>query len=89
MPPAATMSIVNSVNLALGLAGLAAAPGLLRMARWGFWGTVVLSLLTILFDGVSSVVVSSTALGGLVLPLLFLALLLTRRVTFLRGGKSP
>ncbi|HUI85723.1 MAG TPA: hypothetical protein VLY21_01040 [Nitrososphaerales archaeon] len=89
MPPAATMNVVNSVNLALGLVGLVVVPGLLLMTRWGFWGTVALSVLTIVFDGVSSATVSLTAFAGLILPVVFLALLLPRRATILAEGRSP
>ena len=60
MPPAATMNIVNSVNLLLGLVGLLFVPGLLTMTRWGFWGTVALSVSTIAFDGVSSLLARSS-----------------------------
>jgi len=89
MPPAATMNLVNSVNLALGLVGLALVPGLLLMTRWGFWGTVALSVLTIVFDGVSSATVSFTAFAGLILPVIFLALLLPRRAAVLTDGRGP
>jgi len=88
MPPAETMSIVSSLNLTLGVAGFVVVPGLFLMTRWGFWGTVVVCILTILFDGVSSVTVSLTAFAGLVLPVLFLMLLLPRRVRYLARGRG-
>ena len=88
MPPPTTMEVVNSVNLILGLAGFVVVLGLLTMRRWGFWGTVVLSVLTILFDGTSSIAVSPTAFAGLVLPFVFLAILLPRRSSFIARGRG-
>jgi hypothetical protein len=82
MPPAATMNLVNAINLALGLAGLVGISGLLLMTGWGYWGTVAVSVLTVLFDGFSAATVSLTAFAGLVLPVLFLILLLPRRAGY-------
>jgi hypothetical protein len=90
MPPAATMNVVvNSVNLALGFVRLVVVPGLLLMTGWGLWGTVALSALTIVFDGVSSATVSLTAFAGLVLPAVSLPLLLPIRATILMEGRGP
>jgi len=88
MPPAATMDIVNNVNLTLGLAGLAAVSGLLLMTGWGYWGTSAVSILTIAFDGVSAVAVSFTALAGLILPAVFLVILLQRRARYFGGERT-
>ena len=83
MPPASTMALVNSINLILGLAGLAVISGLLLTTRWGYWGTVAVSLLTIIFDGVSAASVSPTALAGLILPVIFLLVLVPRRSSYI------
>ena len=79
MPPTSTMNMVNAINLILGLAGLAVFSGLLLTTKWGYWGAVVVSVLTIAFDGVSSVTVSFTAFTGLILPVVFLAVLIPKR----------
>ena len=79
MPPPSTMDVVNAINLVLGLAGLVVISGLLLAARWGIWGTVMVSDLTIIFDGVSAASVSLIALAGLILPILFLLVLIPRR----------
>jgi len=79
MPPASTMNIVNTTNLILGLAGLVMFSGLLLTSKWGYWGAVVVSVLTIAFDGVSSVAVSFTAFAGLILPVVFLVVLIPKR----------
>lgn len=52
------------------------------MTGWGYWGTVVVSILTIVFDGVSAVTVSFTAFAGLILPVVFLIVLLPRRAKY-------
>jgi hypothetical protein len=88
MPTASTMAVVNGINLALGLAGLVAISGLLLMTRWGYWGTIGVSLLTVAFDGVSSVMVSFTAFAGLILPVIFLVVLLSRRVRYSSGRRT-
>jgi hypothetical protein len=76
------MNVVNSVNLSLGLSGLAVSSGLLLMTRWGFWGTVVISALTIVFDGTSAFAVSVTAVAGLILPVIFLVVLVPKRRSY-------
>jgi hypothetical protein len=88
MPSASTMTVVNGINLALGLAGLVAISGLLLMTRWGYWGTIGVSLVTIAFDGVSGVTVSFTAFAGLILPVIFLVVLLPRRASNFGGRKT-
>jgi hypothetical protein len=82
-PPASTMNLVNSINLALGLAGLLVIAGLLLLNNWGYWGTIGVSILTIAFDGVSAATVSATAMVGLVLPIIFLIILIPRRAAYL------
>ena len=86
MPPASTMQAVNSINLILGLAGLLVIAGLMLTKRWGYWGTIAVSVVTIGFDGVSSATVSYTAFAGLVLPVLFLAILLPARSRYFSSG---
>jgi len=89
MPPASTMNLVNSINLVLGLAGLLAISGLLLMTWWGYWGTVAVSVLTVIFDGASAATVSLTALAGLVLPVVFLVVLTPRRARYFGRGGPP
>jgi hypothetical protein len=85
MPPASTMNLVNSINLALGLAGLFVIAGLLLLTNLGYLGTVMVSVLTVVFDGVSAATVSATAMAGLVLPVVFLLILIPKRAAFLAG----
>ena len=88
MPPVSTMIIINSINLALGLAGLLVISGFLLLTGWGYWGTVAVSIATVVFDGVSAATVSATAFAGLILPVMFLVLLLPKRAQYL-GGHTP
>ena len=85
------MEAVNGVNLVLGAAGLVVVSGLLAGRGWGYWGTILVSLATVAFDGVSSISVSFTAFAGLVLPVAFLVILLPARETYFSsrvGGQS-
>ena len=82
MPPDSTMNVVNPINLAIGGAGLVAIVGLLLSTGWGYWGMLAVSLVTIAFDGVSFAAVSSTALAGLILPILFLIVLIPGRAVY-------
>jgi hypothetical protein len=84
MPPASTTNLVNSINVILGLAGLIVSAGFLLMTAWGYWGIVIISAVTIVFDGISAATVSYTAIAGLILPVVFLIVLLPRRATYLR-----
>jgi hypothetical protein len=88
MPSAATMNLINSINLILGLLGLIIVPGLYLMTGWGYWGIIALSAATIIFDGISSATVSFTALAGLILPILFLILLLPARLIYFKGARA-
>ena len=87
MPSASTMSVVNPINLALGLAGLVVISGLFLTTRWGYRGTMVVSVITIVFDGVSAATVSPTALAGLILPVVFLIVLVPRRAKYSGKGQ--
>ncbi len=78
MPKASTMDVIN-FNLILGVARLVVMSGLLLMARWGYWEAFGVSVPTIIFEGISAPAVSSTALAGLVLPVVFLGTLFSRR----------
>ncbi len=79
--------LVNSVivysELAIGLVGLLAMPGLLLSRSWGFWVTVAINGYAIAFDAVSAVVVQMSAAGGVVPPVAILLLLLAFRGRFL------
>ena len=86
MPPASTMDMVNSIDLALGLAGIVVIVGLFLSTSWGFWGTVAVSIITVAFDGVSAATVSVTATAGLILPVVFLLVLIPRRAVFMAGS---
>src|SRR5574340_635528 len=68
--------VVVSSELAIGLIGLVAVPGLLWRKRWGFWLTAVVSVYAIVFDAASAVAVQPSAAGGMVPPAVILSLLM-------------
>ncbi len=72
---AVTNAIVVYSELAIGLAGLAAVPGLVGSKPWGFWATVAVNAYAIVFDAASAVGVQLSAAGG-ILPAVAILLLL-------------
>jgi hypothetical protein len=65
-----TTSLVMFVMfLLLGICGLIAAFGLWRRKKWGFWGTIAVSIATIAFD-VWGITVQYTAALGFVVPVI-------------------
>jgi uncharacterized membrane protein (DUF2068 family) len=75
------MQLINMMFLLIGVAGMITAFGLYRMKRWGYWGTVLLSVVTIVFD-VWGLTIQLTAAMGIVLPVIFIAYLYFKRELF-------
>jgi uncharacterized membrane protein (DUF2068 family) len=69
--------------LVIGVLGIITSMGIWMMRVWGFWGTMLLSAGTIAFDIWAAVAVQSSAVLGLVLPVLFISYLYARREKFL------
>ena len=70
--------MINIMFLFIGVVGLITSFGLYRMRSWGYWGTILLSVLTIAFD-IWGLTIQSTAAMGLILPVIFIIYLLSRR----------
>lgn len=73
--------IVQTINVMfflLGILGFIAVAGLLLMRKWGFWTTILVSVLTILFD-VWGVTIQFTAAMGFVVPVISLLILLAKK----------
>jgi hypothetical protein len=69
-PISDTTSLVLFVMfLLLGVFGLIAAFGLLARRKWGFWGTIFVSVATIAFD-IWGLTIQFTAAIGLIVPLI-------------------
>ncbi len=82
-------SILNAlaiVFLFLGVSGLSVAFGLWQLKRWGFLGTIIVSLVTIVFD-IWGMTVQYTAAMGFVVPTLVLIYLVVNRSVFLQPSK--
>jgi hypothetical protein len=66
--------------LAIGVIGLIMLPGLYLGRSWGFWGTIVVSLYTIVFDTWAYAMVQVSAAAGVIPASVLLAyLVLTRK----------
>ncbi|MGQ9625253.1 MAG: hypothetical protein ACUVT9_07810 [Candidatus Bathycorpusculaceae bacterium] len=73
-----TIQTINTMFFLLGILGFMAVVGLLLMRRWGFWATVFVSVLTILFD-LWGVTIQFTAAMGFVVPLISLLTLFAKQ----------
>jgi uncharacterized membrane protein (DUF2068 family) len=58
----ATPMFVIYVGIVLGIAGLVAAVGLWMLKKWGWWSTIIVSVLNILFNVPAPAMVPTTAL---------------------------
>ncbi|MHC1680017.1 MAG: DUF2127 domain-containing protein [Methanomassiliicoccales archaeon] len=76
------MMFINGMFYLLGALGFITAFGLWTQKRWGYFGTLVLSAATIVFDVWAIVTVQSSAAMGIVLPALFIIYLLLIRKDF-------
>ena len=81
-PPAALMQTINAFSLALGVAGLLVVPGLISFKSWGYWGTLFLCLVTLVFDLWAFSTTAQTAAAGLAVPTIALVYLVPRRMSF-------
>jgi uncharacterized membrane protein (DUF2068 family) len=72
----------------IGLVGLISALGLLLTTKWGFYGTVAISAVTIVYDVWAMAAIQSTAALGLVLPIAFIVYLTMKRGRLLTAGAS-
>ncbi len=79
---AVTNAMVVYSELAIGVVGLIAVPGLLRYRPWGFWATVAVSVYAVVFDAAAAVTVQLSAAGGVVPPVAILVALLAFRGRF-------
>jgi hypothetical protein len=79
-PVTQPMLLLTVPFLLLGAFGMITAAGLLEGRPWGAYGTIALSVVTIIYDAWAIVAIQSTAILGMVLPALFIGyLLLVRR----------
>lgn len=81
-------AIVVYSELAIGIVGLAAVPGLVRFKAWGFWTTAAVNAYAIVFDAVAAVGVQLSAAGGVIPPVVILLVLVLFRSRFF-PGRTP
>lgn len=75
----------NYFDLVLGIAGMVSIIGLFLLFRWGYWGAIAVSALTIIFDIWGAFVIYPTALLGIPVPALLLSYFVPRRSRLLEG----
>jgi len=73
-----TIQIINTMFFLLGILGFIAVVGLLLIRKWGFWATVFVSVLTVLFD-IWGVTIQFTAAMGFVVPATSLLMLFYKK----------
>ncbi len=78
------LMFINAMFFALGGLGLLTAFGLWNERRWGFLGTMALSMVTIAFDVWAIIEVQWSAAMGIVLPTIFIVYLSIVRRDFQR-----
>ncbi|MFX0092655.1 MAG: hypothetical protein ACFFBD_12905 [Candidatus Hodarchaeota archaeon] len=71
-----------SMFFALGVTGLILCYGLWKTTAWGFWGTILHSVITILFD-IWGITIQYTAFAGFPIPIILLIYLFLNRLEFL------
>lgn len=81
LEPAVNAVVVYS-ELAIGVVGFVAVPGLTWSKAWGFWTTLAVSAYAIVFDAVSAFAVQSSAAGGVIPPVAILLVLFVFRRRF-------
>lgn len=81
-PPEFVTEFINAFSLLLGIAGLVVIPALLLSRTWGYWGSIILSVVTIGFDGWAVATTAWTAIAGIVIPILVLSYLIPKKRAF-------
>ncbi|MFX1273247.1 MAG: hypothetical protein ACFFAX_16300 [Promethearchaeota archaeon] len=83
-----TTNILVTIFLFLGVSGFIVAIGFWQKKRWGFLGTMMVILGTIVFD-IWGMTIQYTAIMGFVVPVLVLIYLVINRTVFFQiGGPS-
>ena len=73
---------INFIFIMLGAMGIVTVIGLWNQKAWGFVGTIVLSVGTIIFDLLAGILIQSSAYMGMILPLVFIVYLYLNRQDF-------
>ena len=82
-------AIVVYSELAIGVVGLVAVPGLTWSKSWGFWTTLAVSAYAIVFDAISAFAVQPSAAGGVIPPVAILLVLFVLRRRFFPAQPLP
>jgi hypothetical protein len=78
--------VVSYSFLGIGAAGLLLLPGVYLLKSWGFWGTIAVSIYTIVFDIWAWVLVQSSAAAGIIPAAAIMGYLLLTRQEYLTAS---
>ena len=77
-------AVVEFSFLLIGVVGLALLPGLYLKKTWGFWGTIALSIYTIVFDVWAWIAIQPSAAAGIIPAVILIGYLLLVRNEFIK-----
>lgn len=82
-------SAVTGISfIAIGVLGLLSLPWFYRMRPWGFWGTIAISVYTIVFDIWGLVAIAPSAAAGIVPAVVLLVYVLVMKDAYLGTTKK-
>lgn len=76
------MIVIAAPFLLLGVLGLAATAGLVMRTQWGYYGTMIVSAATIVYDLWAAVAIQASAVFGMVVPVILIVYLVMRKDAF-------
>lgn len=76
------MAVIAAPFLLLGVLGIAATVGLVMRTQWGYYGTMIVSAATIVYDLWAAVAIQSSAVFGMFVPVILIVYLVMRRSAF-------
>ncbi|HEV2225822.1 MAG TPA: hypothetical protein VGR56_03345 [Nitrososphaerales archaeon] len=79
---------LNYIDVTIGIAGIVSVVGLFFPLRWGYWGALAVSVMTIPFDIWGALTIYPTALLGIPVPALLLSYFVPRRSLLVEGASS-
>ena len=85
--PLVVVQTINIMFLVLGVTGIIAAIGLVKIRVWGYQATVLVSCITIIFD-IWGVMIQVTAVMGFIMPVIALVYFIPNRSFFRQAGRD-
>ncbi len=82
VPVSNEMMVIAAPFLLLGVLGIATTGGLVMRTRWGYYGTLIISVATIIYDLWAAMAIQSSAVFGMFVPVILMAYLMMRGGAF-------